>query len=107
MIEKLGGSPDGICLIFKQVYDFESIMHYGTRFFSKNDGKTIQAKEIGKTVDDQVIGKSYYKFNGPVLSKQDILETNLLYKCTKITGKHRLFFGPYLKAVSADETGIF
>ena len=62
-------------------------MHYGTRFFSKNDGKTIQSKEIGRSVDDQSIGKSYYKYDGPVLSSQDILETNLLYKCTKITGE--------------------
>ena len=61
-------------------------MHYGTRFFSKNDGKTIRAKEVGKNVNENTIGKSYYKFDGPVLSTQDILETNLLYKCTKITG---------------------
>ncbi|XP_066927328.1 bone morphogenetic protein 1 homolog [Clytia hemisphaerica] len=70
---------------FDQIYDYESIMHYGTRFFSKNDGKTIRAKEVGKNVNENTIGKSYYKFDGPVLSTQDILETNLLYKCTKIT----------------------
>ena len=79
-----------ICFVFvywvPQVYDYESIMHYGTRFFSKNDGKTIRAKEVAGSLENS-IGKSYYKRDGPVLSTQDVLETNLLYKCTKITGR--------------------
>lgn len=64
-------------------------MHYGTRFFSKNDGKTIQTKNNGRNTENSPankIGEAYYKYDGPVLSTQDILETNLLYKCTKITG---------------------
>lgn len=71
-------------------------MHYGTRFFSKNGRSTILAKNT--KVDDSYelvpgntktneIGKSYYKFEGPVLSKHDVLEANLLYKCSKISGE--------------------
>lgn len=77
---------------FDQIYDYKSIMHYGSNFFNKNGGDTIRQKP-GSTFDMQnygnvnnnEIGKSYYKLKGPVLSRQDIIETNLLYKCSKLS----------------------
>ena len=57
-----------------QPYDFESVMHYGSRSFSKNLQDTIVPKngnEIG---------------HGRVLSVGDILQTNLLYRCSIMTG---------------------
>ena len=61
-------------------------MHYGNNFFTKNGGKTISRKIPGNAETNE-IGMSYYKYEGPVLSPQDVLETNLLYRCTKITGR--------------------
>ncbi|XP_047128449.1 bone morphogenetic protein 1 homolog isoform X1 [Hydra vulgaris] len=69
---------------FDQVYDFHSIMHYGNNFFTKNGGKTILSK-APENAETNEIGMSYFKYKGPVLSPQDILETNLLYRCTKLT----------------------
>ena len=69
---------------FDQIYDYKSIMHYGAKFFSRNGYKTISAKGY-KTVQDDNIGSSYYMTKGPVLSTQDIIETNLLYKCNYVT----------------------
>ncbi|XP_072034223.1 tolloid-like protein 1 [Amphiura filiformis] len=57
-----------------QPYDFESIMHYGSRSFSKNYQKTIiplRGNEIGQH---------------RVLSVGDILQANLLYRCSKMIG---------------------
>ena len=70
-------------------------MHYGRSFFTKDGSETIRVKNfrldpsykrMPGNPDTNLIGKSYYKSEGPALSRLDILETNLLYKCSRITG---------------------
>ncbi|XP_068723572.1 zinc metalloproteinase nas-15-like [Montipora capricornis] len=51
-------------------YDYGSVMHYDSRAFSRNGRPTIVAKKSGVT-----LGNRRY------LSKIDILQMNLLYKC--------------------------
>ncbi|CAH3176710.1 unnamed protein product [Porites lobata] len=51
-------------------YDYESVMHYGAKYFSKNNLPTIVPKQTGVK-----IGQRKY------LSGMDILQMNLLYKC--------------------------
>ena len=57
-----------------QPYDYESVMHYGPRAYSRNQERTIEARK------DQAIGR----LGG--LSVGDILQANLLYKCTRTGG---------------------
>ena len=70
-------------------------MQYGTRFFTKDGSETLRVKifrsypsykRMPGNPDTNTIGESYYKSAGPTLSRHDILETNLLYKCSRITG---------------------
>lgn len=53
----------------KTEYDFKSVMHYGTKDFSKNGLDTIRPKQPHKKIER----------NG--LSEIDKLEINRLYKC--------------------------
>lgn len=52
-------------------YDYGSVMHYESRAFSRNGRPTIVAKKSGVTLG-----------NRNHLSKIDILQMNLLYKCS-------------------------
>ena len=54
------------------VYDFESILHYGNKAFSKNERPTMLSI---KEPDLQFGSKTK-------LSKNDILQLNRLYDCT-------------------------
>lgn len=53
-------------------YDYDSIMHYGAKAFTRNDQPTLEVRESSYT---RVIGQR----SG--LSKTDILQANLLYGC--------------------------
>ena len=55
-------------------YDFWSVMHYGENSFSNGNGSTILTKDP-KFQD--VIGQRLE------VSPRDVLELNLLYKCSK------------------------
>ncbi|XP_072316972.1 meprin A subunit beta-like [Eucyclogobius newberryi] len=54
------------------VYDYWSVMHYGPFAFSIGNGSTIIAKNPGYM---NIIGQTFG------MSKRDVLEMNLLYKC--------------------------
>ena len=58
-------------------YDYFSIMHYGTRFFSKNGKATIKIRKKGRR-----IGAEIGQRNG--LSWIDIAQVNAMYNCNKI-----------------------
>lgn len=61
----------GVVDTLKIPYDFESIMHYGTHSFTKNDLPTIRSVRT----PDRVLGQR----NG--LTELDIQEINALYDC--------------------------
>lgn len=54
-----------------QPYDFQSIMHYSNKEFSRNGGDTIQA----------IADPSMSLGNINSLSALDVMQINLLYKC--------------------------
>ena len=54
-----------------QPYDFQSIMHYSNKEFSKNDGDTIEA----------ISDPSMPLGNVNSLSAVDVMQINLLYTC--------------------------
>ena len=58
-------------------YDYESIMHYGPKFFSKNDKHTIRVRRIGRKV-----GAHIGQRNG--LSYLDIAQIHAMYDCNKL-----------------------
>ena len=62
--------PQGTC------YDYESIMHYGTSFFSKDGNPTIYTCDTDK---QSKIGQF-----GP-MTATDILRVQLLYNCVVST----------------------
>ncbi|XP_071951076.1 bone morphogenetic protein 1 homolog isoform X2 [Antedon mediterranea] len=58
---------------FDQGYDYGSIMHYGAYYFTINGQKTITPND-----EHEVIGQRER------LSKGDILQLNIMYRCTKV-----------------------
>ncbi|CAB3992407.1 Tolloid 1, partial [Paramuricea clavata] len=64
----------------QQRYDFHSIMHYGSDFFAKRGGvDTIVPKLRG--IKKEELGKQYYSRYTFALSNQDVIQTNLMYRC--------------------------
>jgi len=58
-------------------YDFNSIMHYGPRFYSKNGKLTIKVRKAGRR-----IGATIGQRRG--LSSIDIAQVNAMYNCNVI-----------------------
>lgn len=58
-------------------YDYFSIMHYGTKFFSKNNKATIKIRKKGRR-----IGAEIGQRKG--LSWIDIAQVHAMYNCNKI-----------------------
>ncbi|XP_032240944.2 tolloid-like protein 1 [Nematostella vectensis] len=67
-----------------QIFDYQSIMLYGTNDFSSNYGRTLKAK-LSRFVWKQQGGIDYFQLHtregASQLSRRDIIQTNLLYKC--------------------------
>ena len=61
----------GAASSFGQPYDFQSIMHYSNKAFSKNGRDTIQS----------IADPSMQLGNANSLSAVDVLQINLLYRC--------------------------
>ena len=57
-------------------YDYESVMHYGRKFFTKNDKDTIRIRKKG--LGNVRIGQRKR------LSDIDIAQINAMYGCNKI-----------------------
>lgn len=57
-------------------YDYESIMHYGRKFFTKNNKNTIQIRLTG--IGNVKIGQRKR------LSDIDVAQINAMYNCNKI-----------------------
>ncbi|XP_078694621.1 bone morphogenetic protein 1 homolog isoform X2 [Branchiostoma floridae x Branchiostoma belcheri] len=57
-----------------QRYDYMSIMHYGSRYFTKNGRETLSPRQ-----NNVMIGQR------TALSQMDIVQANLLYKCHRVT----------------------
>ncbi|XP_077987710.1 bone morphogenetic protein 1 homolog isoform X2 [Glandiceps talaboti] len=57
-----------------QPYDYNSVMHYGTKYYSKNGRHTMKPKD-----EDAYIGQRLE------LSDMDIRQTNLLYNCHRVS----------------------
>ena len=57
-------------------YDYESIMHYGSKFFTKNEKDTIRIRHTG--IGNVRIGQRKR------LSDIDIAQINAMYNCNKI-----------------------
>ena len=55
-------------------YDYDSVMHYGAKAFSKNGRSTISVKK-GKAMSGSEIGQRYS------LSEKDKKQARLLYNC--------------------------
>ena len=64
--------PNGVTDTLNQPYDLRSIMHYGNKAFSKNDGDTI----ISRRYPSVKLGAKREK-----LSNIDASQLNQLYKC--------------------------
>jgi hypothetical protein len=56
--------------LMDQPYDYYSLMHYSERAFTKNGGKTIEAKDFNVTLLDR-----------STLSSIDQIKINMLYQC--------------------------
>jgi hypothetical protein len=66
-------------------------MHYGSDFFAKKDGvDTIIPKLRG--VRKEELGKQYFSRYTFALSNQDVIQTNLMYRCNIFNGNYFLFF---------------
>ncbi|KAI8515247.1 hypothetical protein Bbelb_078380, partial [Branchiostoma belcheri] len=61
-----------------QRYDYMSIMHYGSRYFTKNGRETLSPRQ-----NNVMIGQR------TALSQMDIVQANLLYKCHRGSLKRR------------------
>jgi hypothetical protein len=57
-------------------YDYESVMHYGSKFFTKNDKDTIRIRKPG--LGHVRIGQRKR------LSDIDVAQINAMYNCNKI-----------------------
>ena len=61
-------------------------MHYGSSFFAKEAGQdTIVPKLHGIKKED--LGRQYFTRYRYALSDQDIIQTNLMYRCNIFNGK--------------------
>ena len=58
-------------------YDYFSIMHYGTRFFSSNGKATIKIRKKGKKIGAQIGQRKS-------LSWIDVAQVHAMYNCNKI-----------------------
>lgn len=58
-------------------YDYFSIMHYGTKFFSSNGKATIKIRKKGKKVGAQIGQRKS-------LSWIDVAQVHAMYNCNKI-----------------------
>ncbi len=61
-------------------YDSHSIMHYGSRFFSRNGKPTIVPKIAGVTLSDPLA-----RTEAKIMTDSDILAVRIQYKCTDST----------------------
>ncbi|CAH1245691.1 TLL1 [Branchiostoma lanceolatum] len=57
-----------------QRYDYMSIMHYGSRYFTKNGRETLSPRQSNVMIGQRT-----------ALSQMDIVQANLLYKCHRVT----------------------
>ena len=72
-------------------YDYFSIMHYGTKFFSKNSKATIKIRKRGRR-----IGAEIGQRKG--LSSIDVAQVHAMYNCNKI---------PSEESSELDEKAVF
>ena len=75
-------------LVF-QPYDYKSIMQYGIMFFSVNRRRTMRLKVEPHM--EKYLAANYGATGATkgqqILSDQDIIQTNLLYKCAYSSGE--------------------
>ena len=68
-------------------YDYESVMHYGSKFFTKNNKHTLRILKSGP--------KNVRIGQRKRLSDIDIAQVNAMYNCNRIatanSGNNRLF----------------
>ena len=65
-------------------------MHYGSSFFAKGgSGHTIIPKRRG--IKKEELGKQYFSRYTFALSDQDVIQTNLMYRCNVFNGNYLLF----------------
>lgn len=58
-------------------YDYFSIMHYGTKFFSKNGKATIRIRKKGRRIGAQIGQRRS-------LSWIDVAQVHAMYNCNKL-----------------------
>ena len=69
-------------------------MHYGSDFFAKRGGvDTIVPKLRG--IKKEQLGKQYYSRYTFALSNQDVIQTNLMYRCNIFNGNYFFLSGSY------------
>ena len=62
-------------------------MHYGSSFFAKGgSGDTIIPKHRG--IKKEELGKQYFSRYTFALSDQDVIQTNLMYRCNIFNGNY-------------------
>ena len=70
-------------------------MHYGSDFFAKKSGvDTIIPKLRGIKKDE--LGRQYFSHYTFALSDQDVIQTNLMYRCNVFNGIYFPIFFIYL-----------
>ena len=74
-------------------------MHYGSNFFAKKHGVDTLVPKL-RGIRKEELGKQYFSRYTYALSDQDIIQTNLMYRCNIFNGNYIFVFLPiYMQAV--------
>ncbi|XP_077863300.1 tolloid isoform X1 [Saccoglossus kowalevskii] len=65
-----------------QPYDYDSVMHYGKRYFTMTGEETLIPKNVSASIGQR-----------QGLSDQDILQTNIMYNCHRVSDCGGTIFG--------------